>query len=66
MDKRVINLSYRISDCSKRAVKKRENLISIMERETERYQKRIKKLSDKKDFWKSTTSQFTFVLEPLA
>ena len=65
MEDRVLEISSRIAMCSDRAVKKRENLVAMLDRETDRYQKKIKKLVDKRTFWKETPSQFTFILEPL-
>jgi len=66
MEDRVLDISSRIAMCSDRAVKKRENLVAMLDRETDRYQKKIKKLVDKRIFWKETPSQFTFILEPLS
>ena len=65
MESRILELSNRISSCSDRAVKKRENLLSIMDREIARYQKKISSLNKKQDYWKDTPSQFTFNLKPI-
>jgi len=66
LDIRVLEISGRISACSDRAVKKKQNLIRMLDRETSRYEKKIKKLSKKRDYWKTITPQFTFNLEPLS
>jgi len=65
MDSRVLEISARISACSDRAVKKRQRLVKMLNRETARYEKKIKKLTSKKSYWQSVPPQYTFNLEPL-
>ena len=65
LESRVLEISMRISACSDRAVKKRQRLVKMLNRETERYEKKIKKLTGKKDYWKSIPPQYAFNLEPL-
>jgi hypothetical protein len=65
-DAREREIKRKIAQCTAKAIKKRENLSSLLEREMSRYQSRLEKINNKISYWKSTPEKYTISLEPIA
>jgi len=62
---RITGLYDRIENCSERAIKKKENLLGILNRETDRFAKKIKKIDSLITLWENKTKSYRFILEPI-
>ncbi len=60
---RLNEIKSRISTCSARAVKKRENLRSLLRREKMRFDKKEKKTSNLIEYWRKSPDKFSIFLE---
>ena len=62
---RLSELRVRLSECSKFAIKERENIISIMKNEEDRYEKQVEKVDAKIKKWSEKTNAYSYKLHTL-
>lgn len=63
---RITMLYERINDCSEKAVKKKESILGILERETDRFSRKIKKIDSLIKLWEDKENVYKFILEPIS
>tara|TARA_Y100001963_G_scaffold154196_1_gene242450 strand:+ start:135 stop:941 length:807 start_codon:yes stop_codon:yes gene_type:complete len=62
---RISEIKNNLNCISKNALKKRENTLGVLQRETYRLNKKIQKLSEKVEYWENTAPKFKFQLSPI-
>jgi hypothetical protein len=62
---RISELTTRLKSCSRLAIKERENIVSIIKNEDNRYDKQIEKLKEKIKVWDEKNNAYSFKLKEL-